>query len=83
MTIPYRQDLAVGTIINASLPLGKVEGSQSPLNDNRYLVTKIRHVVQPLDYRGTMVIQCVKESFAADIKQVKALNDYKGPDVDG
>lgn len=83
MTIPYRQDLAVGTIINASLPIGKQGGSQSPLNDNRYLVTKIRHIVQPLDYKGTMVIQCVKESFAADIKEVKALDDYEGPDLDG
>lgn len=79
ITIPYRKDIACGTIINVELPLGKQNGSQSILNDNRYLITKVRHQIAPAEYRGTMTLQCVKESLAADIKDVNAYDYYEGP----
>jgi hypothetical protein len=78
VTIPYRQDVSVGSIINITLPAGKPEGETNALNDNRYLITKARHQIAPLEYRGTMTLQCVKESLAADIKEIGALDKYEG-----
>ena len=82
ITIPYRQDVAVGTVINASIPTGKQNEAQNTINDNRYLITKVRHQIAPLEYRGTMTIQCVKESLAADMKEIKATANYEGPIID-
>lgn len=82
ITIPYRQDVAVGTIINVSIPTGKQNEAQNKINDNRYLITKVRHQIAPLEYRGTMTVQCVKESLAADMKEIKATANYEGPIID-
>ena len=43
---------------------GKQGGEKNILNDNRYLITKVRHEIAPAQYRGTMTLQCVKESLA-------------------
>ena len=79
VTIPYRQDISAGNIIKIKLPIGKQESNQNPLNDNRYLITNVRHQIATFDFRGTMVLQCVKESLASDIKEVDALKTYEGP----
>lgn len=82
ITIPYRQDISAGSIIKVKLPSGKQESNQNPLNDNRYLITKVRHQISTFDFRGTMTLQCVKESLAEDIKNVDALKTYEGAIVD-
>jgi len=79
ITIPYRRDISAGTIIDVELPSGKQGGEKNILNDNRYLITKVRHEIAPAQYRGTMTLQCVKESLAADIKDVSANDTYDGP----
>ena len=82
ITIPYRQDISAGSIIKVKIPSGKQESNQNPLNDNRYLITKVRHQISTFDFKGTMTIQCVKESLAEDIKNVAALKTYEGAIVD-
>lgn len=79
VTIPYRQDISAGSIIKIKLPIGKQESNQNLLNDNRYLITNVRHQIATFDFRGNMVLQCVKESLAEDIKNVDALKTYEGP----
>lgn len=82
VTIPYRQDISVGTIIKIVLPLGKQESNKNFLNDNKYLITHVRHQISTFDFRGTMTLQCVKESLAGDLKKVDALKNYDGNIID-
>ena len=68
-----------GMVITLILP-GAVADKEDEdiLNDNRYLITKIHHVIAPLENRGTMVCQVVKESLADKIENVDPLKHYGG-----
>ena len=79
VTLPLRTDMSAGMVVNLDLPGGTSDKETDNLDDKRYLITKIHHIVSPLSGDGTMVLQCVKESFADEIKKQEALKDYKGP----
>ena len=80
VTIPIRSDLSAGMVVTLRLPGGAIEQNEvDELDDQRFLITKIHHIVSPLSGDGTMVLQCVKESFAGLIKEQEALKDYEGP----
>jgi len=70
VTVPMRDDVSVGQVIHLELPRPEVgaEG-EDLLNDNRYLVTKIRHSFSPGEFRGTMTMMCAKESFAKNLSE--------------
>lgn len=79
VTLPARTDLTSGMVVTLILP-GAVADKEDEdiLNDNRYLITKIHHVIAPLENRGTMVCQVVKESLADKIENVDPLKHYGG-----
>jgi len=36
--------------------------------------------IEPLKNKGTLTLQCIKESYGVDIKSYKPMKDYKGPE---
>jgi len=82
VTIPFRSDISCGTIINLILPPAESNTniSADTLNDNRYLITAINFQGNPLEYIGYCHLECVKESYAADIMQVKPLDNSQDPE---
>lgn len=79
VTIPARTDMTSGMVVNLKLPGGVIDkNDEDILNDDRYLITHIHHVINPQQARGTMVMNVVKESFAEDIRKVDPLKDYEG-----
>lgn len=82
VTIPFRTDITCGTIIKLLMPPAESNTNFSPdeLNDNRYLITAINFEGNPLEYIGYCHLECVKESYAADIMQVKPLDNSQDPE---
>ena len=80
VTIPIRTDLQVGQIIELLIPEPEImdEGSETKdrINDNRYLLTDLCIVGDPLTARGLCNLELVKESYAREIKleDIKAMN---------
>ncbi len=78
VTIPARTDLFPGVVVNLSLPTGGVDKFDNILNDGRYLITQMHHELSPLDSQGTIVMRCVKESFADKFENQQLLKEYQG-----
>ncbi len=78
VTIPARTDIFPGVVVNLSLPSGGVDSFDNMLNDGKYLVTQMHHQLSPLDSVGSIVLRCVKESFADKFENQQLLKEYKG-----
>ena len=78
ITIPFRTDLSVGTIIKLNLPptepsSQQSQGAKNELDDQRYLITHICFNGSPLTNQGVLYIEGVAESYAKRIEDVKPL----------
>ena len=70
VTIPFRSDMSVGTIINLDIPTAEKKTDSSPgdeMMDGRFLISKITYRISPLNGRGTISMQAIKESYGVDI----------------
>ena len=81
VTIPLRTDLSVGTIVELEITEPET-GNQNDdkANDNRYLITDIAISADPTEFAGTMVLECVKESFAIDLRDIRPQENMEGPE---
>jgi len=80
VTIPLRTDLTVGQIIRLNIPESESQHDgavvKDVVNDNRYLIVKLTIDADPIKFRGVCNLECVKESYAKDIRtavQTKAV----------
>ena len=84
VTIPFRSDMTVGTVINLDIPTAEKKTDDMPgdeMMDGRYLIGKITYRISPLDGMGTISMQAIKESYGVDIKEYKPLTkDTVGPE---
>ena len=75
-TIPFRSDISVGSVVNLILPTAEVKTDSTPgnkMHDARYLIGKMTYTIAPIEGRGTITMQCMKESYGADIKSYNPL----------
>lgn len=82
VTIPFRSDLSVGTVIVLDIPEPELYNGQDAvdeINDNRYLITDMAIEVQPLEYTGFCHLECVKESYALKVQDQIPLDDSPNP----
>ena len=81
MTIPLRTDLSVGTIVNLEIPEPET-GNQNDdkANDQRYLITDIAIRANPAESLGQLTMECVKESFAVDLRDISPQENMDGPE---
>ena len=83
VTIPFRTDISVGTIIILKLPEPQVAGSaglEDVVNDNRYLITDLCMDGDATQSAGVLNIECVKESFAVDISSANPQAGMEAPE---
>lgn len=74
--IPLRTDLSVGQMIKLILPPAESSGNKQivdNLNDHRYLITDIMLEASPGEGVGVLNLECVKESFADRVKDIRPL----------
>ena len=45
------------------------------LMDGRYLIGKMTYSISPMENVGTCTMQCIKESYGADLKEYQPLQD--------
>lgn len=81
VTIPLRTDLSVGTIVVLEIPEPET-GNQNDdkANDKRYLITDIAINANPTTNTGQLVMECVKESFAVDLRDISPQENMEGPE---
>lgn len=75
VTVPMRTDLTVGNVVQLEIPQPEPTNKEDRLNDGRYLITDLSIVMSVTSQEGEMHLECVKESFAAKIADVKPLQD--------
>ena len=75
VTIPMRTDLTVGNVIQLEIPQPEPTNKEDRLNDGRYLITDLSIVMSVTSQEGEMHLECVKESFAAKVADVKPLQE--------
>lgn len=82
VTIPFRSDISCGMIINLLIPPAEVNSGDGTdkINDDRYLITSLNIEGNPLEYTGYCHLECVKESFAADIISSVPLENSQDPE---
>lgn len=82
VTLPLRTDLSVGTIIKLVIPPAESNAGTvtDKMNDNRYLITGMSIEGSPISYTGVCHLECVKQSYAADIASVDALSSSQDPE---
>jgi len=68
VTIPARTDLSVGTVIVLNIPSPESQANNDDtsdqINDDRYLIIDLCLEVNPIQQRGVLKLECVKESYA-------------------
>ena len=77
--IPFRSDIRSGNIIQLKLgpmQLTEQDTQTDLLNDGKYLITGITFTGTPGRGLGTLTLECVKESFANNIKSVRPLDNF-------
>lgn len=82
ITIPLRTDLSVGTIIKLNIPepeLQDGEDNSDKVNDNRYLIIDLCINADPIGNTGVCYLECVKESYAQDIRDANPLGSASAP----
>jgi hypothetical protein len=77
VTIPMRTDLTVGNVIQLEIPQPEPTNKEDKLNDGRYLITDLSISMSIPSKEGEMYLECVKESFAAKIADVKPLQEVE------
>jgi len=77
VTIPMRTDLTVGNVIQLEIPQPEPTNKEDKLNDGRYLITDLSIAMSIPSKEGEMYLECVKESFAAKIADVKPLQEVE------
>lgn len=75
VTIPLRTDLTVGNVIQLEIPQPEVSNKEDKLNDGRYLITDLSIGMDIQSKEGEMNLECVKESFAAKIADVRPIEE--------
>lgn len=75
VTIPMRTDLTVGNVVQLEIPQPEPTNKEDRLNDGRYLITDLSIVMSVTSQEGEMHLECVKESFAAKVADVKPLQE--------
>ena len=82
-TIPFRSDISVGTVVNLQIPTAEMKDDSTgndKLMDGRYLIGKMTYSISPMENMGTCTMQCIKESYGADLKEYQPLQeDNVGP----
>jgi hypothetical protein len=72
VTIPLRTDLTTGQIIKLAIPEPESQHDgavvKDVVNDNRYLIVNLTIEADAVKYRGVCHLECVKESYAKDIR---------------
>ncbi len=70
ITIPIRTDLQVGQVIELAIPEPEImdedSNTKDRINDNRYLLTDMMILGEPLKKTGHCNLELVKESYAKD-----------------
>ena len=72
VTLPFRSDMTVGTVINLDIPSPEKKTDDTPgdeMMDSKYLIGKLVYRISPLDGMGSLTIQAIKESYGVDIKE--------------
>lgn len=77
VTIPMRTDLTVGNVIQLDIPQPEPTNKEDKLNDGRYLITDLSIIMSVPNKQGEMHLECVKESFANKIADVKPLQEVE------
>jgi len=75
VTVPFRTDLTVGTVVNLIIPSGGsgLNSVDDGLNDHRYLIIDLRVAGDPTSQEGITVMGVCKESYAKRIEDVNPL----------
>jgi len=85
VTIPFRSDLTVGTIILLDIPTAEKKTDSTPgdeMMDGRYLIGKMTYRIAPLEGKGTITMQAIKESYGVDLKEYNPrMGDTVGPEA--
>ena len=85
VTLPFRSDMTVGTVINLDIPSPEKKTDDTPgdeMMDSKYLIGKLVYRISPLDGMGSLTIQDIKESYGVDIKEYRPLEkDAVGPEI--
>ncbi len=79
-TIPFRTDINCGTCVRLRFPpFGPQENKndRDQLQDDRYLIAKVRYHFMPLENEGQVTLTCIKESFAKNVKGHNPLDDLE------
>ena len=80
VTIPMRTDITVGNVIQLEIPAPEVSNKEDKLNDGRYLITDLSLSLNIPKNEGEMYLECVKESYASKVSEVKPLQEVEPAD---
>ena len=82
VSIPLRTDLSVGLIVALNIADQETSmNNESVVNDNRYLITDLALHANPVSRKGSLIMECVKESFAKKLSDIDSpRNNMDGPE---
>ena len=82
-TIPFRSDISVGSVVRLTLPTTEIKTDSDDgdkLEDGKYLIGKLVFFIDPINNKGSVTMQTIKESYGVDIKSYSPLSQTSEPE---